>query len=189
MIPLIIESLIIGSKEFPSIMILRPYRELKSDGKALVASLSYDEAYLIANSMNPTKEAKHTLETLQKRYLCDDIKKAHYNCDFIEIYDYKDGLYLTKLHRGMAKEQLINPDYLNVEDDLLEQLMESSVELPLHEAIILANSNKAPLLVQEKVLHHASFPYLVGKYQLNDEQKLEEFKYQIKNLSSEDFTD
>jgi uncharacterized protein len=164
MVPVFIETLILGSANSPSIVVLRPDNESsKNVGCVLPILIGPNEAGSIGFALNGTHAARpmtHDLFTMV-------LNNCNLRIDRIVISRVEGPTFFAEL----------------VIDDGTRTI---GFDSRPSDCIALAIRTQAPIFVEESVLETASYPYVYGK-EHNAEEEMRDFHSFIENVSTEDF--
>lgn len=158
MIQLAVETLILGSKEVNSLMILRPALELRKDGPVIPVELPYPEARRIGMILEGRKASSDDIYELYSKSLQQLKTKLDYICitDF-ENHGFKAEVHLTKDgQRHKLSAQLLD-------------------------ALYIAFEKRSKIFIEEDILAQAGMPYIMGKHRRSDQEILEDFKTFLDN--------
>lgn len=166
MIPVLIETLVVGPSNSASVIILRAFGESKTDGRVLPIWIGPHEAASIGFALEGFKPPRPLTHDLLENVVRElGAKIDHVSINRVEGSTFFATLYLTQ-HGRMIK-----------------------VDARPSDSIALAIRAKAPVFVEENVMDTASFPYILGKSKRDDQKEIEEFHEFVKTLEPADFSD
>lgn len=165
MIPVVIETLIMGSPSTPSCVILRPFGEKKSDGRVLPIWIGVTEATSLAYALEQIKIPRPLTHDL----IGNMLNKLDTKVQHINITKSEGTLFYADIALA-HQNKLIN------------------IDARPSDALAIAVRTKSPIFVENSVMDQASYPYLVGKTKLTDLEQLQQFHEFVKDLTPEDFS-
>lgn len=164
MIPVIIETLVVGPSNSASVIVLRAFGESKTDGRVLPIWIGPNEAASIGFALEGFKAPRPMTHDLIGSILRElDAKIDHVTITKVEGSTFYATLYFTRQGRMMH------------------------VDARPSDSIALAVRAKAPVFVDDSVMDRASFPYIMGKASRNEQAEIEAFHEFVKTLEPDDF--
>lgn len=166
MIRCYIQTLIISQAASPSVLVLRPYSDapVHNTCRVLPIWIGLTEA----TQMGLAIEGIRLPRPVTHDVFLDALTNLNAYVDHVVITSVKDETFYVRLclsHHG----------------DLIE------IDARPSDAINLAIRQKAPIYVDEKVLEQESYPYIIKKNHVLNENDIEEFHTFIKTIEPEDF--
>ena len=169
MIPITVQTLIVGKAPGPSVLVLQPVEESSIPGKSRIVPVwvGMTEASQLNLAITHTKVARPTTHDL----LLDALTNLDAAIDHVLIDNVKGSLFFSKLT-------------LRQHGRLIE------LDARPSDAIALAIREGAPMYMEEGVLDRASYPYIVRKPLDGelDEEELAEFHTFLEGLDPGDFS-
>jgi bifunctional DNase/RNase len=163
MIPVMIETLVVGLPPSPSVVVLRPLDETGANTRVLPIWIGPTEAASIGIAL----EGQPRVRPMTHDFLANIVSALHATIDHVVI-DRVEG---STFFATVTLRQDGNP---------------ISVDARPSDSIALAVRTRSPLFVDEDVLNASSFPYLFANTPNRDEA-MEEFKSFLESISPEDF--
>ena len=165
MVPVIIETLVVGAVPAPSVVVLRPFAEGMTKQRVLPIWIGPAEATSIGIALEGSAHARPMTHDLTVGLL----EAAETTIDRVEI---------TRVEGTTFFASVV----------LLRDEQELHVDARPSDAIALAVRVQAPIFVEEDVMTNASFPYAFSP-QGRMEAEMEEFHKFIESISPEDFVE
>lgn len=165
MIQLGIETLILGSKEVNSLMILRPILELRKDGPVLPVELKQREARAIALMLEGRRNDALDIYSLYSKTL----KELHIKLDYLCITDFENHGYRAEIC-------------------LIKNGERCKLPVQLTDILAIALEQRAKIFVEDEILAQAGMPYIMGKHRRSDQDILADFKTFLDSADFNDFT-
>lgn len=163
MIPVMIETLVVGIPPSPSVVVLRPLLERGPKGRVLPIWIGPTEAASIGIALEGTPRSRPMTHDLLTAIISS--LKAGINRVVIDRVDGSTFFATVMLeHHGVITEVDARPS----------------------DSIALAVRTNAPLYVDEDVLEKSSFPYIFGPG-VDKEAEMEDFRAFLDEVSPEDF--
>jgi bifunctional DNase/RNase len=163
MVPVMIETLVVGIPPSPSVVVLRPLDEHSANARVLPIWIGPTEAASIGIAL----EGQPRVRPMTHDFLANIIHVLHAEVERVVI-DRVDG----------------STFFATV--TLLQQGSPIPVDARPSDSIALAVRTQSPLFVDEDVLNSSSFPYLFGK-NTDREAAMQEFKSFLDTITPEDF--
>lgn len=161
-----IQTLIISQAVSPSVLVLRPYSEtpVQDTCKVLPIWIGLTEATQMGLAIEKIRLPRPVTHDV----FLDALTNLNTYVDHILITDVKNDTFFVRL-------------YLRHHGDLID------LDARPSDAINLAIRQNAPIYVEESVLAAQSFPYIIKKNHVIDENDIEQFHTFIKTIEPEDF--
>ncbi len=165
MVELKVLTLIVMNPGNPSFLVLEPLEGRAFEGKSRVVPICIGthEAMGLGAVLEDMRFNRPTTHDL----MMDALTNLDARIDSVLIHDVKDGTFFAQL-------------VLAQHDRLI------TLDARPSDAISLALRQEAPIYIEEGVLEHASFPYLIRE-PVDEEQVVNDFKDFLNNVSPEDF--
>ncbi len=166
MIRCYIQTLIISQAASPSVLVLCPYSDapIQDTCKVLPIWIGLTEATQMGLAIEKIRLPRPVTHDV----FLDALTNLNTYVDHILITDVKNDTFFVRL-------------YLRHHGDLID------LDARPSDAINLAIRQNAPIYVEEAVLDAQSFPYIIKKNHVIDENDIEEFHTFIKTIKPEDF--
>lgn len=166
MIRCYIQTLIISQAVSPSVLVLRPYSDapVQDTCKVLPIWIGLTEATQMGLAIEKIRLPRPVTHDV----FLDALTNLNTYVDHILITDVKNDTFFVRL-------------YLRHHGDLID------LDARPSDAINLAIRQNAPIYVEESVLDAQSFPYIIKKNHVIDENDIEQFHTFIKTIKPEDF--
>lgn len=161
-----IQTLIISQAVSPSVLILRPYSETPVQDTCKVLPIWI--GHIEATQMGLAIEKIRLPRPVTHDVFLDALTNLNTYVDHILITGVKNDTFFVRL-------------YLRHHGDLID------LDARPSDAINLAIRQNAPIYVEESVLDAQSFPYIIKKNHVIDENDIEQFHTFIKTIEPEDF--
>jgi bifunctional DNase/RNase len=163
MVPVMIETLVVGLPPSPSVVVLKPLEDGIGPTRVLPIWIGPTEAASIGIALEGQTRAR----PMTHDFLANTIYALHANLERVVI-DRVEGstFYATA--------------YLRQDKDVI------NVDARPSDSIALAIRTQAPVFVDEDVLNNASYPYVVAKNKDN-EKAMDDFKTFLNSITPEDF--
>lgn len=161
-----IQTLIISQAVSPSVLVLRPYSEtpVQDTCKVLPIWIGLTEATQMGLAIEKIRLPRPVTHDV----FLDALTNLNTYVDHILITGVKNDTFFVRL-------------YLRHHGDLID------LDARPSDAINLAIRQNAPIYVKESVLDAQSFPYIIKKNHVIDENDIEQFHTFIKTIEPEDF--
>ncbi len=161
-----IQTLIISQAVSPSVLVLRPYSEtpVQDTCKVLPIWIGLTEATQMGLAIEKIRLPRPVTHDV----FLDALTNLNTYVDHILITGVKNDTFFVRL-------------YLRHHGDLID------LDARPSDAINLAIRQNAPIYVEESVLDAQSFPYIIKKNHVIDENDIEQFHTFIKTIEPEDF--
>jgi bifunctional DNase/RNase len=163
MVPVMIETLVVGIPPSPSVVVLRPLDEAGASTRVLPIWIGPAEAASIGVAL----EGQPRVRPMTHDFLANTVSALHAEIDRIVIDRVEGSTFfatVTFSHKG---------EFI-------------TVDARPSDSIALAVRMQSPLFVDEDVLNSSSFPYLFAS-NTDRETAMEEFKGFLESISPEDF--
>lgn len=166
MIRCYIQTLIISQAVSPSVLVLRPYSDapVQDTCKVLPIWIGLTEATQMGLAIEKIRLPRPVTHDV----FLDALTNLNTYVDHVLITDVKNDTFFVRL-------------YLRHHGDLID------LDARPSDAINLAIRQNAPIYVEESVLAAQSFPYIIKKNHVIDENDIEQFHTFIKPIKPEDF--
>lgn len=166
MIRCYIQTLIISQAVSPSVLVLRPYSDapVQDTCKVLPIWIGLTEATQMGLAIEKIRLPRPVTHDV----FLDALTNLNTYVDHVFITDVKNDTFFVRL-------------YLRHHGDLID------LDARPSDAINLAIRQNAPIYVEESVLAAQSFPYIIKKNHVIDENDIEQFHTFIKTIKPEDF--
>lgn len=166
MIRCYIQTLIISQAVSPSVLVLRPYSDapVQDTCKVLPIWIGLTEATQMGLAIEQIRLPRPVTHDV----FLDALTNLNTYVDHVLITDVKNDTFFVRL-------------YLRHHGDLID------LDARPSDAINLAIRQNAPIYVEESVLAAQSFPYIIKKNHVIDENDIEQFHTFIKTIKPEDF--
>lgn len=166
MIRCYIQTLIISQAVSPSVLVLRPYSDapVQDTCKVLPIWIGLTEATQMGLAIEKIRLPRPVTHDV----FLDALTNLNTYVDHVLITDVKNDTFFVRL-------------YLRHHGDLID------LDARPSDAINLAIRQNAPIYVEESVLAAQSFPYIIKKNHVIDENDIEQFHTFIKTIKPEDF--
>lgn len=164
MIPVLIETLVLGTPVGPSIIILRPFGESAQDGRVLPIWIGSSEAASIGvaiEGISPERPMTHDL-------ISSMLKEFDATLDSVNIERVEGTTFYAKLAISQGEDTKM-------------------IDARPSDSFALAIREGAPIYVDEQVMEVASFPNMTKMKTIGDKIQVEEFHQFIESVSPEDF--
>ena len=163
MIPVAIETLVVGIPPSPSVVVLRPVSEHSASARVLPIWIGPTEAASIGIAL----EGQPRVRPMTHDFLASTIKALHANIQRVVIDRVEGSTFFATVTLDQSGESI-------------------AIDARPSDSIALAVRTQCPLFVDEDVLNSSSFPYLFSKSS-SRETELEDFKTFLESISPEDF--
>jgi bifunctional DNase/RNase len=163
MVPVMIETLVVGIPPSPSVVVLRPLDDHGTNIRVLPIWIGPTEAASIGIAL----EGQPRNRPMTHDFLANVVQALHAEIDHVVINRVEGSTFFATV--------MLNQDGETV-----------SLDARPSDSIALAVRTHAPLFVDEDVLNASSFPYLFT-VSANREADLEEFKDFLESISPDDF--
>jgi bifunctional DNase/RNase len=163
MVPVVIETLVVGIPPSPSVVVLRPLDEHGTSARVLPIWIGPTEAASIGIAL----EGQPRVRPMTHDFLASIIDALHANIERVVIDRVEGSTFYATVTLGQDGKTI-------------------AVDARPSDSIALAMRTQAPLFVDEDVLNSSSFPYLFSDTD-SRETALEEFKGFLESISPEDF--
>lgn len=166
MIRCYIQTLIISQAVSPSVLVLRPYSDapVQDTCKVLPIWIGLTEATQMGLAIEKIRLPRPVTHDV----FLDALTNLNTYVDHVLITDVKNDTFFVRL-------------YLRHHGDLID------LDARPSDAINLAIRQNTPIYVEESVLAAQSFPYIIKKNHVIDENDIEQFHTFIKTIKPEDF--
>lgn len=166
MIRCYIQTLIISQAVSPSVLVLRPYSDapVQDTCKVLPIWIGLTETTQMGLAIEKIRLPRPVTHDV----FLDALTNLNTYVDHVLITDVKNDTFFVRL-------------YLRHHGDLID------LDARPSDAINLAIRQNAPIYVEESVLAAQSFPYIIKKNHVIDENDIEQFHTFIKTIKPEDF--
>ena len=166
MIRCYIQTLIISQAVSPSVLVLRPYSDapVQDTCKVLPIWIGLTEATQMGLAIEKIRLPRPVTHDV----FLDALTNLNTYVDHVLITDVKNDTFFVRL-------------YLRHHGDLID------LDARPSDAINHAIRQNAPIYVEESVLAAQSFPYIIKKNHVIDENDIEQFHTFIKTIKPEDF--
>ena len=163
MVPVMIETLVVGIPPSPSVIVLRPIDTTSGNNRVLPIWIGPTEAASIGIAL----EGQPRIRPMTHDFLASIIQALHADIQRVVIDRVEGSTFYATVTLDQKGEAI-------------------DVDARPSDSIALAVRTKSPLFVDEDVLNSSSFPYLFSS-NANKEAALEEFKDFLDSISPEDF--
>ena len=163
MVPVMIETLVVGIPPSPSVIVLRPLGETSVNSRVLPIWIGPTEAASIGIAL----EGQPRIRPMTHDFLATIISALHAEIQRVVIDRVEGSTFFATVTLDQKGESI-------------------SIDARPSDSIALAVRTKSPLYVDEDVLNSSSFPYLFAN-NANREAAMEEFKDFLDSISPEDF--
>lgn len=165
MVPVVIQTIVMNRGELPSILVLCPQSELEAPNHRIIPIWigSYEAVQISAALENTTPDRPQTHDLFINTL---DLMGAEIKNVVITAVD--GQMFFAQIHLWLGMRQVL-------------------VDARPSDSIALALRCGAPILVEEDVLNHASYPFITGDTSFHTSDTLEEFHSFIQTIRPEDF--
>ena len=163
MVPVVIETLVVGIPPSPSVVVLRPLEEHGTSSRVLPIWIGPTEAASIGIAL----EGQPHIRPMTHDFLANIIQALHADIERVVIDRVEGSTFFATVTLDHSGESI-------------------AVDARPSDSIALAVRTQSPLFVDEDVLNSSSFPYLFSSM-TNRETALDEFKSLLESISPEDF--
>jgi len=163
MVPVMIETLVVGIPPSPSVVVLRPLDDGGTNARVLPIWIGPTEAASIGIAL----EGQPRVRPMTHDFLANIIKSLHAEIERVVIDRVEGSTFFATVTLDQNGEAI-------------------AVDARPSDSIALAVRTQSPLFVDEDVLNSSSFPYLFSGAD-NRESAMEEFKGFLESISPEDF--
>ena len=163
MVPVMIETLVVGIPPSPSVVVLRPLDDHTTQDRVLPIWIGPTEAAAIGIAL----EGQPRVRPMTHDFLANIIEALHAGIERVVIDRVEGSTFYATVTLDQKGESI-------------------AVDARPSDSIALAVRTQSPLFVDEDVLNSSSFPYLVSAT-ANREVAMEEFKDFLDSISPEDF--
>jgi len=163
MIPVVIETLVVGIPPSPSVVVLRPVDEHTISTRVLPIWIGPTEAASIGIAL----EGQPRMRPMTHDFLANIINALHASIQRVVIDRVEGSTFFATVTLDQRGESI-------------------AIDARPSDSIALAVRTQCPLFVDEDVLNSSSFPYLFSNA-TSRENELEEFKTFLESISPEDF--
>ena len=164
MVPVMIETLVVGIPPSPSVVVLRPLDDSSAGARVLPIWIGPTEAASIGIAL----EGQPRVRPMTHDFLANIIQALHADIERVVIDRVEGSTFFATVTLDQSGETI-------------------DVDARPSDSIALAVRTQSPLYVDEDVLNSSSFPYLFAGTD-NRETAMEEFKGFLESISPEDFT-
>lgn len=164
MIPATIQTLIVTAAPSPSIVVLRPIEEAHQ-GKSRIVPIWIGNVE--AAQLGVALEKARLNRPMTHDLFLDALTNLDARVDHVLINDAKGTMFFAQLVLRQGTRMV-------------------TLDARPSDALALAARQDAPIYLDERVLEHASFPYLFRK-RSSEEEELAEFRTFLEELAPEDF--
>ena len=164
MIPVTIETLIVGSAPAPSVVVLRPFGEYETDGRVLPIWIGPTEAASIGMALEGSPRSRPFTHDLTKALMDTSGMDLHH----VTIDKVEGTTFFATMTVSLGDEM-------------------HHIDARPSDSIALAVRSKAAVYVTDEVMDVASFPYLMGLSQMSEDEQISAFKRFVDTVSPEDF--
>jgi bifunctional DNase/RNase len=164
MIPVTIETLVVGIPPSPSVVVLRPLDAQEANSRVLPIWIGPTEAASIGIAL----EGQPRIRPMTHDLLANVVSALHAEIDHVVISRVEGSTFFATMTLNQDGEPIV-------------------VDARPSDSIALAVRTQSPLFVDEDVLNSSSFPYLFAN-NINRETAMDEFKSFLESISPEDFT-
>lgn len=164
MIPATIQTLIVTAAPSPSIVVLRPIEEVHQ-GKSRIVPIWIGNVE--AAQLGVALEKARLNRPMTHDLFLDALTNLDARVDHVLINDAKGTMFFAQLVLRQGTRIV-------------------TLDARPSDALALAARQDAPIFLDERVLEHASFPYLFRKNS-SEEEELAEFRTFLEELAPEDF--
>jgi len=164
MVPVMIETLVVGIPPSPSVIVLRPIDTTSSSSRVLPIWIGPTEAASIGIAL----EGQPRLRPMTHDFLASIISALRADIQRVVIDRVEGSTFYATVTLDQSGESI-------------------DIDARPSDSIALAVRTKTPLFVDEDVLNSSSFPYIFSKSDDRD-ATMEEFRDFLEGLSPEDFT-
>jgi len=163
MVPVMIETLVVGIPPSPSVIVLRPLDDHTANNRVLPIWIGPTEAASIGIAL----EGHPRVRPMTHDFLANIIQALHADIEKVVIDRVEGSTFYATVTLDHNGEPI-------------------TVDARPSDSIALAVRTQSPLFVDEDVLNSSSFPYLFSN-NANRESAMEEFKSFLDEISPEDF--
>ncbi|MCL1846467.1 MAG: bifunctional nuclease family protein [Coriobacteriia bacterium] len=163
MVPVMIETLVVGIPPSPSVVVLRPLDDTMSSARVLPIWIGPTEAASIGIAL----EGQPRVRPMTHDFLASIIEALHADIERVVIDRVEGSTFFATVTLGQSGETI-------------------AVDARPSDSIALAVRTKSPLFVDEDVLNSSSFPYLFSNT-TNREAAMKDFRGFLDSITPEDF--
>jgi bifunctional DNase/RNase len=163
MVPVMIETLVVGIPPSPSVVVLRPLDEHSTNARVLPIWIGPTEAASIGIAL----EGQPRVRPMTHDFLANVVAALHAEIDHVVIDRVEGSTFFATVTLNQGDEPI-------------------AVDARPSDSIALAVRTQSPLFVDEDVLNSSSFPYLFANH-TNRDAAMEEFRDFLESISPEDF--
>jgi bifunctional DNase/RNase len=163
MIPVMIETLVVGIPPSPSVVVLRPLNDGAASERVLPIWIGPTEAASIGIAL----EGQPRVRPMTHDFLANIVSALHAKIDRVVIDRVEGSTFFASVTLTQQGESI-------------------TLDARPSDSIALAVRTQSPLFVDEDVLNSSSFPYLFAK-NTDREIAMEEFRGFLESISPEDF--
>ena len=163
MVPVMIETLVVGIPPSPSVIVLRPLDDHTANNRVLPIWIGPTEAASIGIAL----EGHPRVRPMTHDFLASIIQALHADIQRVVIDRVEGSTFYATVTLDQKGEAI-------------------DIDARPSDSIALAVRTKSPLFVDEDVLNSSSFPYMFSS-NANKDAALEEFKSFLDEISPEDF--
>jgi bifunctional DNase/RNase len=163
MVPVTIETLVMGIPPSPSVVVLRPLDEHSTNARVLPIWIGPTEAASIGIAL----EGQPRVRPMTHDFLANVVTALHAEIDHIVIDRVEGSTFFATVTLNQGDKPI-------------------AVDARPSDSIALAVRTQTPLFVDEDVLNSSSFPYLFAN-NANRDLAMDEFKNFLESISPEDF--
>jgi bifunctional DNase/RNase len=163
MVPVMIETLVVGIPPSPSVIVLRPIDSASGGSRVLPIWIGPTEAASIGIAL----EGQPRIRPMTHDFLANIIQALHADIQRVVIDRVEGSTFFATVTLDQSGESI-------------------DIDARPSDSIALAVRTQSPLFVDEDVLNSSSFPYMFSNNE-NRETAMEEFKSFLDSISPEDF--
>jgi bifunctional DNase/RNase len=163
MIPVMIETLVVGMPPSPSVIVLRPFDDSGAGARVLPIWIGPTEAASIGIAL----EGQPRVRPMTHDFLASVVQALNAQIERVVIDRVKGSTFFATVTLNQQGESV-------------------AVDARPSDSIALAVRTQSPLYVDEDVLNSSSFPYLFANNS-NREAAMDEFKDFLESITPEDF--
>jgi len=163
MVPVMIETLVVGIPPSPSVIVLRPIDTTSASGRVLPIWIGPTEAASIGIAL----EGQPRVRPMTHDFLASIISALHADIQRVVIDRVEGSTFYATVTLDQSGESI-------------------DIDARPSDSIALAVRTKSPLFVDEDVLNSSSFPYIFSR-NTNRDAAMEEFRGFLDSISPEDF--
>jgi bifunctional DNase/RNase len=163
MVPVMIETLVVGIPPSPSVVVLRPLDDPATNTRVLPIWIGPTEAASIGIAL----EGQPRPRPMTHDFLANIVNALHVDVDRVVIDRVEGSTFFATVTLNHSGESI-------------------AVDARPSDSIALAVRTQSPLFVDEDVLNSSSFPYLFAN-DTNREAAMDEFRSFLESISPEDF--